>query len=72
MWRQRQMNYALSTPIERKVYIPKEDEQLKLQLPAYTSEQDQTHRNLQWLFHRPQDSAIFPKEAISARFEKKK
>ena len=66
------MNYALSTPTERKLYIPKEDEQLKLQLPSYTSEQDQTHRNLQWLFHKPQEHAIFPERPHAERIEKKK
>jgi hypothetical protein len=66
------MNYALDTPTQRNLYIPKPDEQLKLKLPEHTPERDQSHRHFQWLFHRPQDSAIFPAPAESARLDKKK
>lgn len=66
------MDYSLNTPTNRTLYIPTADEQLKLKLPSYTSEQDQTHRNLQWLFHKPQNHAIFPEPPHAARFDKKK
>ena len=66
------MNYALDTPVQRNLYIPQESESLKVKLPPHTPETDQTHRGLQWLFHRPQDRSIFPAPAQSARLDKKK
>jgi len=64
------MNYALETPIRRQVHVPK-DESLKIQQPKHTTETDQTHRSMSWLFHRPADHSVFP-EPQSARMEKKK
>ena len=66
------MNYALDTPTRRSLYTPKEHEDYKLVLPPHTPETDQTHRGLQWLFHKPQDHTIFPAQPASGRFEKKK
>lgn len=66
------MNYALNTPVQRNLYIPQENESMKLQLPPHTPETDQTHRNLQWLFHKPQNHVIFPMSSESARVDKKK
>ena len=64
------MNYALNTPIRRQLHIPK-DESLKIQQPKHTTETDQTHRFMTWLFHRPADHVILP-DPHSARMEKKK
>ena len=64
------MNYALDTPIHRQVHIP-EDSALKVEQPPHTTETDQTHRFMSWLFHRPADHVIFP-EPKSGRTDKKK
>jgi hypothetical protein len=65
------MNYALDTPTRRALYTPQEHEAHKLVLPPHTPETDQSHRGLQWLFHKPQEHAIFPAQPASGRFEKK-
>jgi hypothetical protein len=44
----------------------------KIVLPPIPQETDQTHRNMQWLFHKPQNVAIFPIEAQAVKIEKKK
>lgn len=69
------MNYALNTPvINKKVYVPDEDYTgfAPVYQPPHTTETDQTHRKMTWLFHKPQNHVIFPKEAESARLDKKK
>lgn len=66
------MNYSLDTPIKRKVYVPDNDIPFApAYTPAPTTETDQTHRKLTWLFHRPQDAAVFPLQTESARQKKK-
>jgi len=52
------MNYALDTPISRKVYVPEEDEVpfAPVAQPLPSTETDQTHRKMQWLFHKPQST----------------
>ncbi len=67
-------NYKLDTPTQRKIYVPGNDE-TKFQYveqPKIPQETDQTHRNMQWLFHKPQNAAIFPIEPQAVRIEKKK
>jgi hypothetical protein len=59
------MNYALDTPIKRKVFIPEEPKYTPV--PAHTSNQTQDHRVFTWLQHKPQNHAIFPKPAQSGR-----
>jgi hypothetical protein len=68
------MNYALDSPIRRKVYVPGEDEIpfAPVSYPKLSQETDQTHRNLTWLFHKPQNTAIFPVESKAVKIEKKK
>lgn len=67
-------NYSLDTPINRKVYVPGKDETQSqpVSMPKTPQETDQTHRNMQWLFHKPQDSVIFPIEPEAVKIEKKK
>jgi hypothetical protein len=67
-------NYALDSPINRKVYVPERDEIgfSPVEYPKPSQETDQTHRNLQWLFHKPQNHAIFPVESKAVKIEKKK
>jgi len=67
------MNYSLDTPTNRSMYqITEKDIPFA---PAYTpappTETDQTHRQMTWLFHRPQDHAVFPQQPESARQKKK-
>ncbi len=67
-------NYALDNPIKRNVYIPS-DFDIPFQIikePMKNSESDQTHRNLQWLFHKPQEHAILPFQPQAVKIEKKK
>ena len=66
--------YALDSPITRKVYVPSRDEVpfAPVEYPKISQEQDQTHRNMQWLFHKPQDAAIFPVQSQAVKIEKKK
>jgi hypothetical protein len=68
------MNYALDSPITRKVYVPGEDEVpfAPIQQPKKVAESDQTHRNMQWLFHKPQQHAVFPIQPQAVKIEKKK
>ena len=67
-------NYALDSPINRKVYVPGEDEIpfAPVEQPKPAHERDQTHRNMQWLFHKPQQHAVFPVQAQAVKIEKKK
>ena len=67
-------NYSLDSPINRKVYVPGEDEIqfAPVSIPKTSANTDQTHRNLNWLFHRPQDAAIFPVQPTAVKIEKKK
>ena len=67
-------NYSLDTPIKRKVYVPGEDEIqfAPVQIPKTSADTDQTHRNLTWLFHRPQDASVFPIQPKAVKIEKKK
>jgi hypothetical protein len=66
-------NYAIDSPINRKVYVPGEDEiSFAPVVSGPTSETDQTHRQMKWLHHKPQDFAIFPKEAVAVKTQKKK
>ena len=68
------MNYNLDTPIKRKVYVPGEDEIpfQPITYPKHSQETDQTHRNMQWLFHKPQNVSIFPIQPQAVKIEKKK
>lgn len=67
-------NYSLDTPIQRKVFVPGVDEIpfAPVEYPKTSAETDQTHRNLTWLFHRPQDAAVFPVQSKAVKIEKKK
>ena len=67
-------NYSLDSPINRKVYVPGEDEIqfAPVSIPKTSANTDQTHRYLNWLFHRPQDAAIFPVQPTAVKIEKKK
>ena len=67
-------SYALDSPISRKVYVPGESEVpfAPVSYPKHTPEVDQTHRHMNWLFHKPQNHAVFPVQPQSARLEKKK
>ena len=67
-------NYALDTPFNKKLYVPGENDKAFSTViePKHTAETDQTHRNLNWLFHRPQDHSFFPVKPESARLDKKK
>jgi hypothetical protein len=67
-------NYALDSPINRKVYVPGEDEIpfAPVSAPKNAAEIDQTHRNMNWLMHKPQNHAIFPVESKAVKIEKKK
>ena len=66
------MNYALDTPTKRKVYVPENDIPFApAYTPSHTTETDQTHRKMTWLFHRPQDHSVFPKQPESGRDKKK-
>ena len=66
-------NYALDSPLKRKVFIPGEDEIqfAPVSQPAHTTETDQTHRKMNWLFHKPQNHAVFPQPPVSGRDVKK-
>ncbi len=67
-------NYALDSPINRKVYVPGESEIpfAPVEQPKPAQEQDQTHRNMQWLFHKPQNHSVFPVQPKAVKIEKKK
>ena len=66
--------YPLDTPVNRKLYVPGEDDVgfAPVVSPPPTSQQDQTHRKLTWLFHKPQDHAIFPVATQPVKIGKKK
>lgn len=66
-------NYALDSPLNRKVYIPGESEVpfAPVTQPAHTTETDQTHRKMNWLFHKPQNHVIFPQPPVSGRDDRK-
>jgi len=59
------MNYALDTPTKKGVWIPEDPKFTPV--PAHSSQQTQDHRVLTWLHHKPQNHAIFPKQAESGR-----
>ena len=65
-------NYALDSPITRKVYVPGENEVpfAPVTRPKVSGETDQTHRKMNWLFHKPQ--TIFPISPVSGRIKKEK
>ena len=67
-------NYALDTPFNKKIYVPAAHVQsyAPATQPKHSTEEDQTHRNLNWLFHRPQDHSFFPIKPQSARIDNKK
>ena len=67
-------NYALDNPIQRKVYVPGEDDVgfAPIKEPMKNSETDQTHRNMTWLFHKPREHAFFPVQPKAVKIEKKK
>lgn len=67
-------NYAIDSPINRKVYVPGEDEIpfAPTTVPKNAAETDQTHRNMTWLMHKPQDHAVFPVQPTAVKIEKKK
>jgi hypothetical protein len=67
-------NYQLDNPINRPIYVPGENETgfAPVVNPAPASHQDQTHRNLTWLFHKPQNHAIFPVSTEPVKIAKKK
>jgi hypothetical protein len=59
-------NYALDTPIKRKVYVPEEDS-IPFAPVKHSTETDQTHRKMNWLFHKPQEHAVFPRPEPSKK-----
>jgi len=62
------MNYALDTPIKKGIYVPEAPKYIQHQ--PHTSNQTQDHRVFQWLQHKPQNHAIFPRPAMSGRDKK--
>lgn len=68
------MDYSLQTPIKRNLYVPEENEVpfAPVTYPPVSSSQDQSYRQMTWLFHKPQNHAIFPIQAKSEKPEKKK
>jgi hypothetical protein len=66
--------YTFETPLLKpKVYVPGVSEVpfAPATWPNHTTETDQTHRNMKWLFHKPQSHAIFPLEPESGRIHGK-
>jgi len=65
------MNYALDTPIKRKVYVPETESNYTPNI-QHNSQLDQTHRNLTWQYDNRQQ--VIGNQSIpeSARLEKKK
>jgi hypothetical protein len=59
------MNYALDTPIKRKMWSPPTP--VSIAVPQHTSQQTQFHHRLTWLHHKPQDHAISPITSQSGR-----
>lgn len=66
--------YPLDTPVNRPIYVPGDNETgfAPVISPPPSSHQDQTHRNLTWLFHKPQNHAIFPISTQPVKIAKKK
>jgi len=64
------MNYALDTPIKRSVWVPEDPKWTPV--PPSSGQQTQDHRSMTWLHHKPQNHAIFPKEAESGRKKQQK
>lgn len=67
------MNYSLDTPVKRKLYeITERDVPFAPAFsPQHSSEQDQSHRNMTWLQHRPQKLANLFLKTESGRDKKK-
>jgi hypothetical protein len=67
-------NYQLDTPVNRPIYVPDENESgfAPVINPPLPSQQDQTHRQMTWLFHKPQNHAIFPVATQPVKIGKKK
>jgi len=61
--------YALETPWKRKQLNIPEDEKIAVEPRGANS--DQSHRIFEWLHHKPQAHAIFPKPMEFSRFQKK-
>jgi hypothetical protein len=59
------MNYALDTPVKRKLWTPPTP--VNIPIPPHSSQQTQFHHRLTHLHHKPQDNAIFPIEPQSGR-----
>jgi hypothetical protein len=59
------MNYALDTPIKRKMWTPPTP--VLTPVTPHSSQQTHFHHSLTWLYHKPQENAIFPIEAQSGR-----
>ena len=67
--------YVFETPLlNPKVYVPGVNEVpfAPAVWPKSAGETDQTHRNMKWLFDKPQEHAIFPVSCESGRMERKK
>lgn len=65
------MNYALDSPIKRKVYIPDKDPKY-VEPIQHNSDMDQTHRNMTWQYDNRQQVVGTQSTPQSARLEKKK
>jgi len=67
-------NYPLDTPVNRPIFVPGDEETgfAPVINPPPSSQQDQTHRNLTWLHHKPQNHAIFPIATEPVKIGKKK
>jgi hypothetical protein len=67
-------SYPLNTPTKRNLYIPGADESTSTPViaPKHSGETDQTHRNMTWLLHKPQNHSILPFQPIADKMEKKK
>jgi hypothetical protein len=66
--------YAFDTPLlNPKVYVPGVSEVpfAPATWPKQPAETDQTHRNMNWLFHKPQNHAVFPIQSESGRLRGK-
>jgi len=59
------MNYALDTPVKRKLWIPADPKAEAV--PIHSGQQTQDHRVMTWLHHKPQSHAIFPIDPLSGR-----
>ena len=59
------MNYALDTPIKRKMWSPPTP--VLTPVPPHSSQQTHFHHTTTWLHHKPQEHAIFPLNSQSGR-----